>query len=193
MDELAGNTWGAILALSVQHVKLNFGNRLADRSRPGAELIGRQPRRPKSFGQSVHEDNVGRGKRFPQVIKHSRRDRSARCAHITQRREIHLTSGTRKLRIKHACDDDRHQWQGGNPLLAQQTKQIARKDQMVQVERRSYTEGLPKLVQPVVEIQREHACNPISGFRPEIARNNPRAIRKVPVGYDDAFGPASRS
>jgi len=33
-----------------------------------------------------------------------------------------------------------------------------------------------KLVQPIVEIQREHTCNPVGGCRPEIARHDPGAV-----------------
>src|SRR5262249_15417619 len=43
VDKLARNTRRAIAPLFIQHVELNFGNRLADRSRPGGELIGWQP------------------------------------------------------------------------------------------------------------------------------------------------------
>ena len=78
-------------------------------------------------------------------------------------------------------------------LRGEQPKQIARKNQIVQVERRSHEQGLPKLVQAVVEIQREHTGNPIGGFRPEIARHDPGAIGEVPVRYDDALGPAGGS
>ncbi len=63
----------------------------------------------------------------------------------------------------------------------------------MQVKRRSNVEGLPKLVQAVIEIQREHTCDPIGGFRPEIARYDPGTISEVPVRDDDALGPAGGS
>src|SRR5262249_52403605 len=110
-----------------------------------------------------------------------------------ERGEIEITVGTRQPRIKHSTDDDRHYWQGRESLAGEQSKQVAGKNQIVQVKRRSDKEGLPKLVQTVVEIQREHTRNPIGRFRPEIARHNSGAIGQISLCYYNALGSTSGS
>ena len=110
------------------------------------------------------------------MAEHRSSDRPARRAYIAERGEIEGTVGTRQPRIKHTTDDDGHYWQGRESLTGEQPKQVAGKNQIVQVKRRSREQGLPKLVQAVVETQREHACNPVGGCHPKIARHDPGAV-----------------
>ena len=127
------------------------------------------------------------------MAEHGSSDRPARRAYIAERGEIERTIGTRQPRIKHTTDDDGHYWQGRESLAGEQPKQVAGKNQIVQVKRRSHEQGLPKLVQTVVEIQREHTCNPIGRFRPEIARHNPGAVGQISLCYYNALGPTCGS
>src|SRR5207247_4490206 len=82
VDKLARNARRAILSLFIQDLELNFRNGLADRSRPDSDLVGWQPGRPKCFGQSVHEHNIGPWERSLQLVKHSRSYRSASGTHV---------------------------------------------------------------------------------------------------------------
>ena len=68
------------------------------------------------------------------MAEHSRCDRPAGCAHVAERGEIQIIFGTRKLRIKHMSDDDGHHGQSRDSLAGEQPKQVAGKDEIVQVE-----------------------------------------------------------